>query len=97
MQRSVVCNEDFNWRGVGRRPTVLFNRPLALHSVRGDACWRREELTKSYSYSPFISLSYRFRSKLNNCVNPRFQTGGGSTRNLLRKKALSAISQTRCW
>ena len=38
---------------------------------------RRRELLTSYSYSTYISLSYRFGSTLNNVVNPRFGGGGG--------------------
>ena len=38
---------------------------------------RRRELLTSYSYSTYVSLSYRFGSTLNNVVNPRFGGGGG--------------------
>lgn len=41
---------------------------------------RRRELATSYSYFTFINLQYRFGSTLNNTVNPRFQSGGGSIR-----------------
>jgi len=41
---------------------------------------RRRELATSYSYFTFINLTYRFGSTLNNTVNPRFQSGGGSIR-----------------
>lgn len=41
---------------------------------------RRRELATSYSYFTFINLQYRFGSTLNNTVNPRFQSGGGSMR-----------------
>ena len=41
---------------------------------------RRRELATSYSYFTFINLQYRFGSTLNNTVNSRFQSGGGSIR-----------------
>lgn len=38
---------------------------------------RRRQLASGYNYYTSFGLSYRFGSKLNNFVNPRFEGGGG--------------------
>jgi hypothetical protein len=38
---------------------------------------RQRQLATNYTYSTFFGISYRFGSKLNNFVNPRFEGGGG--------------------
>lgn len=42
-----------------------------------DILIRRRLLASGYNYFTFFGVSYRFGSKLNNFVNPRFEGGGG--------------------
>jgi hypothetical protein len=39
---------------------------------------RRRQLASAYNYYTSFGISYRFGSKLNNFVNPRFESGSGS-------------------
>jgi hypothetical protein len=39
---------------------------------------RRRQLASGYNYYTSFGINYRFGSKLNNFVNPRFEGGGGS-------------------
>ncbi|MEO6068912.1 MAG: hypothetical protein ABIN57_10095 [Chitinophagaceae bacterium] len=39
---------------------------------------RRRQLASAYNYYTSFGISYRFGSKLNNFVNPRFEGGGGN-------------------
>src|SRR2546421_5956907 len=39
---------------------------------------RQRQLATNYTYFTFFGISYRFGSKLNNFVNPRFEGGGGN-------------------
>ena len=42
-----------------------------------DVLTRQRQLATNYNYFTFFGLSYRFGSKLNNFVNPRFEGGNG--------------------
>ena len=43
-----------------------------------DILTRQRQLATNFSLFSFFGISYRFGSKLNNFVNPRFNSGGGS-------------------
>jgi hypothetical protein len=43
-----------------------------------DVLTRQRQLATNYTYFTFFGVSYRFGSKLNNFVNPRFEGGGGN-------------------
>ena len=43
-----------------------------------DILTRQRQLATNYSVFSFFGINYRFGSKLNNFVNPRFNSGGGS-------------------
>ena len=40
---------------------------------------RRRQLASGYNYYTSFGINYRFGSKLNNFVNPRFDGGGGNS------------------
>jgi hypothetical protein len=45
------------------------------HASQQDILTRRRQLASSYNYYSYFGLNYRFGSKLNNFVNPRFEGG----------------------
>ena len=52
-----------------------------IYLVKGDASaedvlTRQRELASSFEFEAFVGLNYRFGSKINNFVNPRFGSRG---------------------
>lgn len=47
-------------------------------ATQQDILIRRRQLASGYNYFTFFGISYRFGSKLNNFVNPRFEGGSNS-------------------
>lgn len=43
-----------------------------------DVLTRQRQLATNYNYFTYFGISYRFGSKLNNFINPRFEGGGGN-------------------
>lgn len=83
-QNRVVLFGSVNLRLVKGLSLSVFGDVQRIHDQRAlpsggatpsEILLRRRELLTSFSYSTYISLSYRFGSTLNNVVNPRFGRG----------------------
>jgi hypothetical protein len=47
-------------------------------ATQQDILTRQRQISTNYNLYSYFGISYRFGSKLNNFVNPRFEGGGGN-------------------
>lgn len=60
--------------GSYQRDQIYLSKGLASQQ---DVLTRQRQLATNYNYYTYFGLSYRFGSKVNNFVNPRFEGGNG--------------------